>query len=754
MGKRRKKGVIKDVGSSDDDMDEDFQDEAFWNKDGSYEIQRKKKTFRAQTEEERIYGVWANKREQPPSMRPRKNDSHLMSTLGMNFVQGERLDLKKEQAEAGLNETKGNEADSGTKSAPDAQRPGLGATAGLGHAGAGRVGFKLGAKTTQPQDPFGLESMLPKEFGQKTRKAEERFKKRQAEANAAKAGGGERKAAPVKRSKNFAKWEQHTKGIGMRLLEKMGFKGRLGKQESGRSEPILAFKRKKGIGIGFDGPEKVDRSSINPEDEAARERREIAQKEKEQELKRKKMYQRQPGTKRKRKYITAAEALKREGERRAGPKKIDQITDFTGPGGPQVKSISGISQASESWQPTAQEFIACPQFLHNVRLMTDLCAHEMGEIEDKLEVKRRRLKGLQDKLATATSRETRTEETLRRLREVAAIVDRMYPPTVNDDRVDGPMMSAAVKRSQRFTSPLPLHELSRLFETLQNKYHREYQTFGLASLAVSLIFPNIKSQFETWNPFETPDLPKMILKQWEPVLSTGAGRSPRGGRGPGPRSPVTSGGDLYSRLVNDVIVNRVRTAMVNLWQVHQPQVAVILFKSIKEVVPPHTYENLLAELVVPKLRQATVEWTPNGKAPTMLFLLPWISILQEHLAPIYPIVRRQISRSLVRWRVNDPFAIHLIAPWSKILPPEEINSLYFKTVCPRLESALEKVFMGKKPTTWDPFEEVMKWESLVPHGAFITIMQRGFFPSWLAELHKWIKKPDVDHAAVADWYEG
>ena len=52
------------------------------------------------------------------------------------------------------------------------------------------------------------------------------------------------------------KWEQHTTGYGSRLLKKMGFKGRLGKDETGTAKPVEVSKRPDNLGLGFGESEK------------------------------------------------------------------------------------------------------------------------------------------------------------------------------------------------------------------------------------------------------------------------------------------------------------------------------------------------------------------------------------------------------------------------------------------------------------------------------------------------------------------
>ena len=50
----------------------------------------------------------------------------------------------------------------------------------------------------------------------------------------------------------FAKFEQHTRGVGSRLMARMGWmEGMgLGAQKHGRAEPVQALRRPKNVGLG------------------------------------------------------------------------------------------------------------------------------------------------------------------------------------------------------------------------------------------------------------------------------------------------------------------------------------------------------------------------------------------------------------------------------------------------------------------------------------------------------------------------
>jgi len=84
------------------------------------------------------------------------------------------------------------------------------------------------------------------------RKASERKDGAEAEREDRAAEASTSASASTSAGGGFGDFEMHTKGIGMKLLQKMGFvQGQgLGKQNQGNSEPILAQVRKKKLGLG------------------------------------------------------------------------------------------------------------------------------------------------------------------------------------------------------------------------------------------------------------------------------------------------------------------------------------------------------------------------------------------------------------------------------------------------------------------------------------------------------------------------
>jgi Tuftelin interacting protein N terminal/G-patch domain len=75
---------------------------------------------------------------------------------------------------------------------------------------------------------------------------------------------------PANLDAKFGDWEKHTKGIGLKLMKKMGFTGRLGKHETGVTRQLEVKLRPNGIGLGFGNFKEAATLKVNREIEADR----------------------------------------------------------------------------------------------------------------------------------------------------------------------------------------------------------------------------------------------------------------------------------------------------------------------------------------------------------------------------------------------------------------------------------------------------------------------------------------------------
>lgn len=101
----------------------------------------------------------------------------------------------------------------------------------------------------QRHDDLDEEVVLPTAFGRRIKQAAEQRRKQEDQGFKQET---KRKAAQQADPK-FGQFEQHTKGIGLKLLQSMGYKPGegLGKDKSGIAKPVEPKMRPKGMGMGF-----------------------------------------------------------------------------------------------------------------------------------------------------------------------------------------------------------------------------------------------------------------------------------------------------------------------------------------------------------------------------------------------------------------------------------------------------------------------------------------------------------------------
>ncbi|KAJ8263510.1 hypothetical protein COCON_G00159670 [Conger conger] len=265
-------------------------------------------------------------------------------------------------------------------------------------------------------------------------------------------------AGGIRAGQDLGNWEKHTRGIGQKLLQKMGYvpgKG-LGKNAQGIVNPIEAKVRKGKGAVGAYGNERTQQSLqdfpvVDSEEEEEKEfQRELGQ------------WRREPGTgKKKPKYsYRTVDELKERGKL-AG-------RSITTPAGElaQVKSARRLQ--------------------HERDLVVSL-AHESSTLQERM---------------------AEEQEALSRLEGVLELVERFEAAesgAVEDDQ--GP-------------PPLTLQECANIFETLQNDYYQEYKSLGLGDLAVAVVHPLLREQLRGWDPLKDSTYKLEEVGQWRAILES------------------------------------------------------------------------------------------------------------------------------------------------------------------------------------------------------------------------------------------
>ena len=526
--------------------------------------------------------------------------------------------------------------------------------------------------------------------------------------------------------KDFAAFTKHSSGAAMRMLEKMGFRGRLGKHETGVSAPILPVVRPNRVGLGGI-KEKGGRIARNANEEGRleEEQRKSAEEKKAQQQAAAPLAVtrgwRKGQPKPKKTYRTAAE-VRQSGVALPPPTVIIDMTAAT-PVQRHVGQLSSASPASvASTSPSA-----VPELAYNVQLLVDLTEAEIAQIDRRLRELQVEMDEVEKENDRTKAKAVREAADVERLNAVVQEVERMHRTMTGmqerplDDRLD--VLEAFVVR-------------------MRKEHSREWRMYLLVQVVVVMLYPIVRALLHDWEPL--PSSPSAastaqsahvyaVLERWRALLdeSTAAG--------------------YYHELVSSLVLPPLRLALsASALSLAQYEPIVDLLLHLRSVLPPSLFSSLCHSLLFPRLQAAVAQWNPRTSASLHHWLVPYSSVLSpSDMASLYVVVRQKMGYAAAAWKVEDDDVREGLAAWQDVWEAEEMAAFVNKLVLPKLVTAF-----SARPAVAPPAAaaasvataaSLLRWRTLLPETAFASLLRR-LLSGFLYALHDalTVEAPDYD----------
>lgn len=540
--------------------------------------------------------------------------------------------------------------------------------------------------------------------------------------------------------KNFGKWEKHTRGIGQKLLEKMGYqKGKgLGKSSQGITAPIEAVKRKRRAGLEFAGPERTQQSlkhfPVKDSDEED-------EKDFREELQ---QWKREPSsaTNRKPKYIykTAQEVIESGGSRKKKsiqPSELSKVKviDMTGKEKRVLSGYHAISQRHDKPDededviestPKQRTAFDVPELIHNLNILVDMAEVEIIQNDRKHRHNSDQIVNMRHEKERLDAICTQEEKQCNRLQEILDIVESCEKRTKPDCE-----------------DPLTLEECVTLFQKLQNDYYEEYKMYDMGALAIALVFPLVKKFYEEWEPLQDSSKGIKAMKEWRELLEDNNHHYMYN----------INNMDVYQRLIWDVWLPIIRKTILN-WNVRDCDPVIDLVEVWIPVLPSWILENIQDQLILPRLMQEVENWNPlTDTMPIHAWLHPWLPLMGDKLEPLYAPIRHKLANALNNWHPSDSSAKVILQPWVNVFKAGHMEGFLVKNIVPKLELCMQEFVINPHQQILDPFHWVISWRDIIALPHMISILEKAFFPKWLQVLCTWLSNMP-NYEEVTNWYLG
>ena len=415
-----------------------------------------------------------------------------------------------------------------------------------------------------------------------------------------------------------------------------------------------------------------------------------------------------------------------------------------------------------SWTPSTDP-TRIPEVRHNLRLIATACgtdldglAREAKALEDRKRFIVEEDARLRKKVATEAecmhfndSTSTQKADDL-----ICTVISRLQQVSLVVDEIN------TKSRELASVYEATLDDFSPLFSELL-QFRTEFDKYRLDEIVVAAIAPTVRRIVARWNPLVDPSTLVSTFRTWKQALKvklveesseTQVSLHGTGTIVPPPvvEQPMTP----FESLLWNVWLPKVRTCINNEWDPCDCSPAIKLYETWSSFLPPFVRDNMLDQLILPKLAKAVSEWNPKRSTVSLQSLVfPWLPHLGLRVESVLDDARRKVKSMLRAWGAADGLPKDL-AVWRDVFDGAEWDNLLLKYVVPKLASHLREEFrVNPRAQEMRPLTEVvLPWSSLLRGSVMSQLLEAEFFPKWLDVLYIWLTQPRVSFEEVAQWY--
>jgi tuftelin-interacting protein 11 len=216
----------------------------------------------------------------------------------------------------------------------------------------------------------------------------------------------------------------------------------------------------------------------------------------------------------------------------------------------------------------------------------------------------------------------------------------------------------------------------------------------------------------------------------------------------------------------------------NDWDPQQPHAAVSLVELWFPILPRFMKDNVIDQLILPKLHKKVRDWSPRHQKPSSTqslaaVIFPWLPILGSRADELLDEAKIRLGEVMKKWNIKDPIPEEFglwreVSHWEtpyvtqrhplthfvvQMISRGKWDTLILLNILPKLAASLESDF-EVNPRSQDlvPLNRALAWSGLIRESTFAQLLEERFFPKWLDTLHFWLIQPNYNASEVASWY--